>query len=83
MANPVSPAIVPRIMKIMEKPPTKLAECRNDGSRVPVTRDISVPPRLARYTGTNDNTHGERNDSNPALKATINETLSIDPQDYP
>ncbi|GAI29777.1 unnamed protein product [marine sediment metagenome] len=72
MANPVSPAIAPIVVKIREKPTTKLREWRNIGRRFPVTRspNISGPTKLARYTGTKGKTQGDRKDNSPALKAT-------------
>jgi hypothetical protein len=72
MANPVSPAIAPIVVKIREKPITKLREWRNIGRRFTVTRspNISGPTKLARYTGTKGNTQGDRKDNSPALKAT-------------
>ena len=71
IAKPVSPAIAPKVTKIIEKPMTKLSEWRNMVSRFllgPVS-NISGPYKLAKYTGTSGTTQGDRKDSTPALKA--------------
>jgi len=67
------------VMKIREKPMTKLREWRNRGMRILVTPapNISGPAKVARYTGTRGKTHGDRKDNSPALKATIIDTFSI------
>jgi len=79
IAKPVKPAIAPRVIKIMEKPITKLSEWRNRGTRLLTTpvSNISGPYRLERYTGTKGTTQGDRKDSNPALKAATIEMLGI------
>ncbi|MBA7663553.1 hypothetical protein ES703_71598 [subsurface metagenome] len=50
MANPVSPAIAPMVVKTSEKPKTKLSEWRKIGRRMPVlfASKSSGPTRLAR-----------------------------------
>jgi len=71
--------MAPIVTKIREKPKTKLREWRNTGRRMPVllASNISGPTKLAKYTGTNGNTQGDRKDNSPALKATIIDILSI------
>jgi len=77
-ANPVRPATVPKAIKIAEKPPIKLSECRNRGIRILaiLASYIAGPYRLARYTGTIGSTHGERKDNKPALRATTIDIFS-------
>ncbi|KPK20982.1 MAG: hypothetical protein AMJ70_07365, partial [Dehalococcoidia bacterium SG8_51_3] len=78
MANPVSPAIAPMMVKTSEKPKTKLSECRNVGRRIPALRALnsSGPTKLAKYTGTSGKTHGDRKDNNPAVKAMATDIFS-------
>ena len=79
MVNPIRLALTPMIMKITEKPTTKLREWRNMERwlLVIVASNISGPARLARYTGTRGSTQGDRKDSNPAVKATKGDKCSI------
>ena len=79
MANPANPAAAPRAVKTMEKPITKLREWKNMGKRFLLTvgSNISGPHRLARYTGTRGSTQGEKNDTNPALKAITIDAFSV------
>ena len=79
MANPISPAPIPKMMKTVENPITKLREWRNMEKRFLAKLDsnISGPHKLARYTGTKGSTQGDKKDSNPALKATRRDICSI------
>ena len=68
---PIRPTDAPSIIKIMEKPSTKKRLWKSVGHRLVLVSDsiAVVPARLAIYAGTSGNTHGEMNDSSPALKA--------------
>ena len=45
--------------------------------RLTLGSNISGPYRLAKYTGTKGNTHGERKDNSPAPKANKGDAFSI------
>jgi hypothetical protein len=78
MAKPANPATAPSVMKTRENPTTKLREWQNIWIRLRSAAGSSMPGphMLTRYTGTIGNTHGERKDKSPPLKATTSDIFS-------
>ncbi|MBT9166422.1 MAG: hypothetical protein DDT25_01107 [Chloroflexi bacterium] len=79
MANPVSPAAVPRAINTIENPATKIRVWKR-GVRKPtpaLRSSTEAPARFARYTGTNGSTQGERKERTPAPKEIKSEISDI------
>ncbi len=69
IAAPTSPAVVPSIRKMIDKPALNASELIITARRLVVpsfSPSILTPEMSEIYPGTSGNTHGERNDSMPA-----------------
>jgi len=66
-------------MKTSENPTTKLRELKKIWALLlsAVGSSIPGPHMLTRYTGTIGNTHGDRKDNSPPLKATTSDIFSV------